>query len=409
MTVMKKAVMYGAGNIGRGFIGQLLYKSGYAVTFIDIDKKVIDALNTDGEYPVNIVSPAGVREELVKNVRGVVGDTADAVAAEMEDCDIMATALGVNVLKYVAANLAAGVKRRIDAKRALNIIICENLLDADKYLKALILKELPADYAPLFDEYIGLVEASIGRMVPVMDDAMRAGNILRVYVEEYNFLPVDRDAFRGGVPVIENLYPYSPFKLFIERKLFMHNMSHALTAYLGALGGHKYIYQAMEDPAIRYIAYGALVRSAESLAKETGAELAPLLRHASNLLYRFTNAGLKDTTARVGRDTVRKLGANDRLIGAINLLNRHGVCPAYHCAGVAAALLFAGESDPASAELSAFAAGSGAAAALEKYSAFTDEKCLDLIEKFYVLLAQKAPLARLIALCEAAENTAPVL
>jgi mannitol-1-phosphate 5-dehydrogenase len=49
---MKKAVMYGAGNIGRGFIGQLFSESGYHVVFIDIADSVVDRLNKDGCYPV---------------------------------------------------------------------------------------------------------------------------------------------------------------------------------------------------------------------------------------------------------------------------------------------------------------------------------------------------------------------
>ena len=49
---MKTAVMYGAGNIGRGFIGALLAHSGYHVTFIDVAEDVIDAINALGRYPV---------------------------------------------------------------------------------------------------------------------------------------------------------------------------------------------------------------------------------------------------------------------------------------------------------------------------------------------------------------------
>ena len=51
-----KAIQYGAGNIGRGFIGQLYHLSGYEVAFIDVMPVVLETLNTDHKYPINIVS-----------------------------------------------------------------------------------------------------------------------------------------------------------------------------------------------------------------------------------------------------------------------------------------------------------------------------------------------------------------
>jgi mannitol-1-phosphate 5-dehydrogenase len=231
-----------------------------------------------------------------------------------------------------------------------------------------VLKELPSGYAAKFDKYIGLVEASIGRMVPVMDEAMQAGNILRVYVEEYDILPVDKDAFIGEIPKIKNLLPYSPFSLYIERKLFMHNMSHALTAYLGNLYGDKYIYQAIARPEIRVVAYGALIESARALATEHDTDFGQLADHANNLIYRFQNAALADTAERVGKDTVRKLSYSDRLTGALRLCNEHGVRPAFICIGIAAALLFAPNSDPQAIEVSSYCTQNGVFETLVKYS-----------------------------------------
>lgn len=79
-----KAVMYGAGNIGRGFIGQLLSQSGYCVSFIDVNKEIINALNERKEYIVEVLSNESNEEVTVKNVSAVDGldETAvtDAIA-----------------------------------------------------------------------------------------------------------------------------------------------------------------------------------------------------------------------------------------------------------------------------------------------------------------------------------------
>lgn len=396
---MKKFIMYGAGNIGRGFIGQLFSESGYRVGFIDVNLEIIDRLNKEGEYPVNIVGEES-REITVKNVYGIDGRDAERVADEIASCDIMATAVGVNVLKHIAKPIALGIERRfLLGGGPLNIVICENLIGADKYLKDLILQQIPHLKRKVDDE-VGFVEASIGRMVPVVTEDRRMGNPLRVFVEPYNILPVDKEAFKGEIPDVKNLYPFSPFNLFIQRKLFMHNMSHALCAYLGYLKGYTYIYEAVNDAEIRFIAYKALSQMAAALAKENNTDIMPLLKHADNLLYRFQNKALGDTIERVGRDTVRKLGSNDRLIGALKLSEKAGFCCSYLCIGIAAAMLFNPESDESSKTLSGFVAENGVGKALSSYCEYSGETA-GLIETLYNMLKSERQIGELIQYCDA--------
>ncbi len=385
---MKKFIMYGAGNIGRGFIGQTFSDAGYKVGFIDINKEVIGRLNQDKCYPVNVVTTNENVEKIVKNVYGIDGTDVELVSNEISSCDLMATAIGVNVLKFIAKPIALGIKKRAEGtKKPLNIIICENLIGADEYLKGLILKEIP-ELEDFVNSSVGFIEASIGRMVPVMTEEKKEGNPLRVYVEPYNILPVDKNAFKGEtVSDVANLYPYAPFNLFIQRKLFMHNMSHAVLSYLGYLKGYEYIYEAVEDDELKFIALKVLSRLAVAVAKENGASVDFLLDHADNLLFRFTNRALGDTIKRVGKDTKRKLSANDRLIGALNLAEKHGVEASYIAIGIAAGLLFNPSDDESSVELSTFAKENGVKLALEKYSSYSG-KYVDVIEKVYEMLSQ---------------------
>lgn len=162
--------MYGAGNIGCGFIGQVFSDAGYNVGFIDINKEVINKLNADKQYPVDIVSNDGIEERIVKNVYGIDETDVELVSNEIASADVMATAIGVNVLKFIAKPIALGLKKRFDANaKPFNIIICENLIGADEFLKGLIKEQIP-EYADRIDKEIGFVEASIGRMVPVVTE-----------------------------------------------------------------------------------------------------------------------------------------------------------------------------------------------------------------------------------------------
>lgn len=339
---MKKAVMYGAGNIGRGFIAQVFRKSGYAVTFIDVAQPIVDELNSRGSYPIRTVSNDGFFEETIDNVCAVNGKDADAAASAIAECDIMATAVGVNIMPHIIPVIAGGIMQR--GGRPINIVICENLMNAGSVVRDMLSKHLPPDVLST----VGCVETSIGRMVPTMTEKMQEGDILKVWVEPYCELPLDADGFVGEKPDLYNAKLFTPFMFYEERKLYIHNLGHATCAYLGNLYNCGYIYQAVAIPAIREQAYNAMKASAEALSATYGVDIAELDAHIEDLLHRFENAALADTVERVGRDPLRKLLPNDRFMGAIKRCKGAGLKYEGVLRVVAAALKFHFEDDPSS-------------------------------------------------------------
>ncbi len=334
---MKQAVMYGGGNIGRGFIGATLSQAGYRVTFIDVADPVVNHLQEKECYPVRYVSGEGHEDVLVSNVTAVHGNDIPAVAEAIARCDIMATAVGARILKFIVPNIVAGLRKRWEiGAPPLNIIVCENLMDANLVVEGMIKAQLTPQEQEKFDATVGLVEASIGRMVPVQTEEMKDGEPMRVCVERYGFLPVDKAAFKGEIPEIANMVPFAPFDFYIKRKLYVHNMGHATCAYLGDLLGLEYICQSIDAADVRVLVQNAMTESAMALAKKYGVSLQELLLHITDLLGRFTNAALKDTCARVGGDPARKLSPDDRLIGAARMALDQGITPAYIAVGAAA-------------------------------------------------------------------------
>ena len=334
---MKQAVMYGGGNICRGFIGALMSGAGYEVTFIDVAETVVRELQERRCYPLRFVSNEGNEDLWVRNVTAINGNDTEAASDVIAACDIMATAVGARILKFIVPNIVEGLRKRWAAGGGpLNIIICENLNDANKIVEGMIKERLTPEEQRKFDESVGLVEASIGRMVPVQTDEMKDGEPLRVCVEKYGFLPVDKAAFKGEIPEIKGMVPFEPFDFFVKRKLFIHNMGHATTAYLGGLKGVDYIYEAIDDPEVRIIAQNAMLESALALSRRYDVGLVELQLHITDLLGRFANAALKDTCARVGGDPARKLSPSDRLIGSATLALEEGVAPTWIALGAAA-------------------------------------------------------------------------
>ena len=346
---MKTFVQYGAGGIGRGFLGELFFDAGYKIIFIDADETLINALNEKKEYTIEIIGNEKTERKTVRGVSCVNGRETETAAETIAGADIMATAVGVNVLPAIAPTIAAGLRRKWKNDQNVytnlqffNIIICENLIDADKFLREKIYAFLNERERQVFDKYVGLSCASVGRMVPLLTAQDKKNDPLRVKVEPYRELPVDAGAFKGEFPNVRGLVAASQFEFYIRRKLFMHNMGHAVAAYLGFLTGCEYIWRAMDDENIRRAVDGAMRESALALSKKYNVSVEECINHADDLTRRFGNRSLGDTVARVGADGFRKTHSSARLAGAIIFCREAGVDPVHISAGFAAAFFFGG-------------------------------------------------------------------
>jgi len=332
--------MIGAGNIGRGFIGAAFAAAGYETVFIDVDENLVNEINMRGEYTVRTLLPDGGNiDTLVSGIRAVNGHDKYA-STEIAGADICATAVGVRAMPHIAPMLAMGLTARVRMNaKPLNIIVCENMIDAGEKLRAQVLGLLSAGISHAVDDIAAFPEAVIGRMTPIQTAEMKAGDPLRVCVEKYAFLPVDKDAFKGEIPKIDGMVPLDDFEYYVKRKLFIHNLGHAAVAYLGLLKGYTYIAEAAEDAEILFLAEGAMRESAAALNNENSGDAANLYRSISSLLYRFSNRALGDTCERVAADPLRKLGGEDRLIGALKNCDQYGLPYVYIAAAAAAAAL----------------------------------------------------------------------
>lgn len=365
---MKTAIMYGAGNIGRGFIGKVFSDSGYEVCFLDIMQDIIDEMNRRGEYTVRIVSNEGSEDTTVKPIRAVNANT-EAAIDEIVHCEIMATAVGVNILPRIAPTIARAIIARMEKTgKPLNIILCENQLEVDVLMRGWLYEHMTPAQQAWCDENLSLIEPSIGRMVPPLTPEMRAQDKLLICVEPYSELPVDKDAFKGEIPELVGLIPYSPFEFYIKRKLFLHNGGHALCAYLGYLKGYEYIWQAIADPEIYAAAKASMQTCAQALIAKFGEGIRENVEsNVDDLLLRFQNKALMDTVGRVGADPVRKLRRNDRIVGAALFAQELGVDPAPIVRGILAALKFDRAEDATAPEIQKALRDQGIEYVLEHY------------------------------------------
>lgn len=397
-----KAVMYGAGNIGRGFIAKRFFLSGMETVFIDVNPTLIAGLNAARKYPVYVTRQGGFEADWVENVSAVDGRDPEAVAREIAGADILATSLGVGVLPRVAKLLADGILlRQRTSGRPLNILICENLIGSEEHLRGLVAPYIPEESKDYFLGMIGFVSVSVCITVPPTPKEFLEENPLAVCTDDYNELPVDLAAFRpvgAPIPAVNGMVARSPFGFFIERKLLIHNMGHALMAYCGALKGIDLIYDIACDGEIKYILTRALLESARALASRHSIPEDELLQFVEDLMVRFENPLLVDDVLRVGRDPARKLSAGDRLGGAFKLVRETAGCPAHIAVAIAAGLLFERAEDPISLEVSRYTREEGIRAALEKYCSITDPADVEMISSIYSILREGWDFKKLVPL-----------
>ncbi|WP_213991266.1 mannitol-1-phosphate 5-dehydrogenase [Sodalis sp. dw_96] len=372
-----KALHFGAGNIGRGFIGKLLADAGIEVVFADVNQVVLDALNARHEYEVHVVGEQS-RVETVRNVSAVHSGSPE-VAALIATVDLVTTAIGPQILERIAAGVAQGLIQRHDAgnTRPLNIIACENMVRGTSQLKQHVLNALPEQYHQWVGQHVGFVDSAVDRIVP----PAQAGNQdpLAVTVETFSEWIVDKTQFKGEPPAIPGMELTDNLMAFVERKLFTLNTGHAITAYLGQHSGHKTIRDAILDPAIRQVVKGAMEESGAVLINRYGFDPQKHAAYINKILQRFENPYLHDDVERVGRQPLRKLSAGDRLIKPLRGTLEYGLRHDNLVKGIAAAMHYHSEQDPQAQEWAALLEKSGPEAALAQVSGL--EKDSEVVEQ----------------------------
>ncbi|KGJ82390.1 mannitol-1-phosphate 5-dehydrogenase [Cryobacterium roopkundense] len=342
-----KAIHFGAGNIGRGFVGLLLHEAGYEVVFADVNSALIDALHAAPSYEVHEMGE-GARQHTVRGFRAINSATdTEALIDEIATADVVTTAVGPNILTFVAPVIAAGLARRSASLPPLAVMACENAINATDLLAEHVHSHVTVADWPSISARAAFANTAVDRIVP--NQAADAG--LTVTVEAFHEWVIERGAFGDAVPTIpgatfvDNLEPY------IERKLFTVNTGHATIAYLGSRAGVTTIAEALDVPEVVASARSVLEETSALLVTKHGLDEAAQRDYREKILVRFSNPALLDTVERVGRQPLRKLSRHERFIGPAAEIAESGITPVALLGAIGAALRFSVVADEQSVEL----------------------------------------------------------
>ena len=364
---MKKAIQFGAGNIGRGFIGAVLEQAGYHVVFADVNATVIDKINEDKCYTVHVMD-VECAEQKITNISGV-NSTTDAVIEQIVEAQIITTAVGVVILPRIAPAIAKGIvaRRAAGVEEPLNIIACENAVRASSQLKEHVLALLEGEDKAYCQKWVGFPDCSVDRIVP----PVRSENPIDVVVEAFYEWNVEQASFVGEVPQIAGMNLADNLLAYVERKLFTLNTGHAITAYTGCMKIYQIVKSAMQQSGLGLVAKHGLDKEAH-------------FKYIDKIIGRFKNPYLKDEVTRVGREPLRKLSATDRLINPTLTAQAAGVATPDLLLGIGAALHYNNPEDPQSVAMQQRITELGLKAAVAEFASLeADAPILDQIVEAY--------------------------
>jgi len=346
----RTAVHFGGGNIGRGFIAELLHDTDYEVIFVDVVDDLIDRINATKSYKITEVGEEGQKSKTITNYRAINSkyNMADVVQC-IAEADVVSCAVGPNVLKFIAKPIADGITARTKSK-PLAVIACENMINATDALKALITDEKNMKPEVLKDlaSKAEFGNSAIDRIVPTQP----SNADLDVLIESFYEWCVETTGFKSGHPDIKGIHWVEDLEPYIERKLFTVNTGHATTAYFAHLVGKEYIHEAMADPDIKQEVHEALEETAHLISGKHGISPEEQQQYVDTIISRISNPHLEDVPVRVGRAPLRKLGRKERFIGPASQLAEQGYDVTALIRGVEMALRFQNvEGDEESVEL----------------------------------------------------------
>ena len=361
---MKKAVLIGAGQFGRGVIAMLLEQSGYHVVLADINEDVIRDINTRGTYVVRRIDDSD-ESVTVSNI-SAISSLSPELVEECASCEVICTCTGLTVLGKVAPAIAKSIARRRENgfTGTANVLACENAIGGTTILKHYVLEHLTEEEGQYLEEHIGFPDCAIDGIIPPRRDALPAD----VTAEKYYEWDSLRSGFRGELPDIRGLHIVDDLSRYLERKLFTLNGPNAVTGCFGFRKGYKTVQESLADEEIYSVVWQMMEEAGEMLSRRHGFTTQEMLEYRTFIMKRFLNPHIIDTCVRVAREPMRKLAANDRIVAAMNFAHGFGIAVPAYIKGIAEVLAYNNPDDAQSAEMQQLIADLGLRKALEQIS-----------------------------------------
>jgi len=388
-------VIWGAGRIGRGFIGDIFYQAGYQLVFIDESESLIKQLLQANKFTVvRAKTEHQIDRQVITGFKAFSTGQEKEIQEAVNTCNIVALAVYPQNFEKAAQEIAKyiWVRKNEHIESPINIIVCTNLVHAGPIFKSHLYKGLTTEQSKYFDEKVGIVESLVIRIAPDPPVEEQGKDPLIVWTNGYPELPVENAAFKGEIPKISSLRLVKDMRAEEMRKIYTYNMCHAVLSYHGHMMGYSLLVESLADSRIRHEAEGALQEVSEALQKEYGFTQDEMKDWIRGVIEQTDNPTVGDTIQRSAADPMRKLRREDRLIGPTLLCIKNDTKPNFLIRAISAAFHYHHVDDDASVKLQEMIKQKGLSQTIVETCGFlaTEKELVQQIEKEYKRVALEA-------------------
>ena len=327
------AVIFGGGKVGRGFLAQLLSRSGWTFTLVEAHQETVNALQKHGGW--HTFNLATQETEWIEP-QGVFHTSQDAEKI-FDHADLILTSIGASHLQFWAKEIRNSLCKRLE-KGDLDLILAENHPRPAFAVRQALLQNANEEQEELIEGRLGIAQAQVLRSCI---EPLQTQHPLTVQIQDHWTLPLVGDALKTDFS-IQGFEKMPHFERELTRKLFTYNCVNAMVCYLGHLAGYEWLADAANDPRISAMALQAGQESSAALVAAYGFEPSEQKEWCERALAKYQDRTIRDPIERNARDPVRKLGRFERLIGPINLCKEYDLPHESLLVGVAAALQYPG-------------------------------------------------------------------
>lgn len=353
----------GAGRSGRGMLGEMFYQEkNYSIVFADIDTGLVQGLAEQGYYTVeqkNLLTGKS-RESIVKGFQIVdtVNDHLKYITY-LARSEMIATALFPSAFDQVAEDLAEMIRMRKEQKNdsTAAIILGGNFVGLRQYFDKKISGSLDEDELDYFKKHIALITAKVNRKVVYpeicrKDPYFLEGDDKDILMVDNSFLFPDGYQYPSFFVLKDNM------EINMIEKIWSENLRHVTFAFMGAYYGYQTINQAVNNLYIRKCAYYAWKEGRLALNEEYGLPV-PDDEAVKVEFEKFASPFFRDQLSRIGREPIRKLKKNDRLVGPALLCMKHRIIPYFITRSIAYGMFYQDQNDKEAVELQSYISNHG--------------------------------------------------
>lgn len=299
-------LIIGAGGTGRGFIPRLLKNQDVQISFLDSNKSLVEKLNYCGAYSIFVGEKS--RNIRIDRYRAYDYDSSEilSIASEADYIFISVGEQNLPGLKHFFDKLI-GVKKVED----ISVVVAENgVSPRGAFIKAMgdtDVTGMQISQAIIFCSSLPLNKGE-----------------LDIVSEDYGFMPYDSTVAKILIP-FEKFVPTDNFASLMQRKIYTYNCLSACIAYLGYIKGYDNYADAANDCDIVELCERVRGELDEAIALRYKVSIYEQHAFSERALKKFKDRTIKDTVEKNARAVLRKLGAEERLIGPLSMLNGSGV------------------------------------------------------------------------------------